>query len=102
MEQSKSNKLTGALAWKLLERFGVQGVQFVLQIILARILSPDHYGVLSIMLIFVNLANVFVQSNINSFGISKSIHKEHYISHFDFFLGNHCLFKVVYYSLSLS
>ena len=56
------------LFWKLLERFGVQGIQFVLQIILARLLSPEHYGILSMMIIFTTLANVFVQSNINSFG----------------------------------
>ena len=43
-----------ALIWKLLERFGVQGVQFILQIILARLLDPEHYGILSLMVIFTN------------------------------------------------
>lgn len=61
-----SNKITSALGWKLLERFGVQGVQFVLQIILARLLSPEHYGVLSIMIIFTTLANVFIQTGFNT------------------------------------
>ena len=60
-----------ALLWKLLERFGVQGAQFVLQIILARILSPEHYGALSIMIIFTNIANVFVQSGFNTALIQK-------------------------------
>lgn len=55
-----------ALLWKLLERFGVQGVQFVLQIILARLLSPEHYGVLSIMIVFTTLANVFIQTGFNT------------------------------------
>ena len=58
--------VTGGFIWKFLERFGVAGVQFVLQIILARILSPEHYGALSIMVIFTNLANVFVQSGLNT------------------------------------
>ncbi len=61
----KSNTLSGLL-WKLLERFGVSGVQFVLQIILARLLSPEDYGVLSIMIIFTTLANVFIQNGFNT------------------------------------
>ena len=49
-----------------MERFGVQGIQFVLQIVLARILDPEHYGILSLMVIFTNLANVFVQQGFNT------------------------------------
>ncbi len=63
--------MSKAFGWKLFERFGVHGVQFVLQIVLARILSPEHYGVLSIMIIFTNIANVFVQSGFNTALIQK-------------------------------
>lgn len=71
----------GALGWKLMERFGVQGIQFVLQIILARILDPDHYGVLSMMIIFTNLANVFIQMGFNTALIqNKDITEEDYSS----------------------
>lgn len=66
-----SNSISKAFAWKLLERFGVQGVQFVLQIVLARILSPEHYGTLSMMIVFVNLATVFVQSGFNTALVRK-------------------------------
>ena len=57
--EHKSNKKTvfSALIWKLMERFGVQGTQFVLQLVLARLLDPEHYGVLSLMIIFTTLAN---------------------------------------------
>ena len=65
-----------ALLWKLLERFGVQGVQFILQIILARLLSPEHYGVLAIMIIFTSLANVFIQSGFNTALIQNKDVKE--------------------------
>jgi len=58
--------MKSALLWKLLERFGVQGVQFVLQIILARLLDPEHYGVLSMMIVFTALANVFIQHGLNT------------------------------------
>ncbi len=70
-----------AFLWKLLERFGVQGVQFVLQIILARILSPEHYGVLSIMVIFTSLANVFIQTGFSTALIqNKDVTDEDYSS----------------------
>jgi len=83
MKRGKTNELHGALMWKLLERFGVQGVQFVLQIILARMLSPDHYGTLSIMLIFVNLASVFIQAGFNTSLIqNKDVAEEDYSSVF--------------------
>ena len=76
------------LFWKLLERFGVQGIQFVLQIILARLLSPEHYGVLSMMIIFTNLANVFIQNGFNTALIqNKDVTEEDYSSVFWVSLG---------------
>lgn len=87
MEKS-NQKLTGALVWKLMERFGVQGSQFVLQIILARILSPEHYGVLSLMVVFTTLANVFIQSGFNTALIqNKDVTEEDYSSVFWVTLG---------------
>ena len=73
--------MTKALLWKLLERFGVQGVQFILQIILARLLTPEHYGVLAIMIIFTTLANVFIQYGFNTALIqNKDVTEEDYSS----------------------
>lgn len=72
-----------ALIWKLLERFGVLGGQFILQIILARILDPEHYGALSIMVIFTSLANVFIQSGFNTALIqNKDVTEKDYSSVF--------------------
>lgn len=74
-----NNNVSKALGWKLLERFGVQGVQFVLQIVLARLLSPDDYGVLSIMIIFTTLASVFIQG-----GFSMSLVQKKRVDNEDF------------------
>lgn len=71
-----------------MERFGVQGSQFVLQIILARILDPEHYGVLSLMVIFTTLANVFIQNGFNTALIqNKDVTEEDYSSVFWVTLG---------------
>lgn len=98
MEKENVSK---ALGWKLLERFGVQGVQFVLQIILARILSPEHYGALSIMIIFTSLANVFVQSGLNTALIQKKdVDEDDYSSVFWVSLGIAGLLYAVLFFLS--
>lgn len=65
------NKVVASLIWKLLERGGTQGIQFVIQIVLARLLCPEDYGVLAILLAFIALANVFVQSGLNTALIQK-------------------------------
>lgn len=57
--------------WKFLERGGTQVVQFIIQIMLARILLPDEYGVVSIVTIFITLANVFIQNGFNTALIQK-------------------------------
>ena len=78
-----SNKITNGLVWKLLERFGVFGVQFILQIVLARLLDPSYYGMLTVMNIFVTLANVFVQTGFNTSLVqNKDVTKEDYSSVF--------------------
>ncbi len=85
MKNKKQQRTTvlSALLWKFLERFGVQGTQFVLQIILARLLDPEHYGVLSLMVIFTALANVFIQRGFNTALIqNKDVTEEDYSSVF--------------------
>ena len=65
-EKHNNKSVLSGLVWKFAERFGVQVSLFVLQIVLARILDPEHYGVLSMMLIFTTLANVFIQRGFNT------------------------------------
>ena len=71
--ESKSTKLLvlSSLFWKLMERGGTQGVQFIVQIILARLLIPSDYGIIALIAIFITIANVFVQSGFNTALIQK-------------------------------
>ena len=83
MEPQRNEKIGKGFFWKLLENFGVSGINFILQIILARILSPEHYGVLSIMIIFTNLADVFIHSGFGTSLIqNKDVTEEDYSSVF--------------------
>ncbi|MGP6146539.1 lipopolysaccharide biosynthesis protein [Jeotgalibaca sp. A122] len=65
------SKVINSLFWKLMERGGTQGLQFVVQIILARLLEPEQYGIISIITVFIAIANVFVQSGFNTALIQK-------------------------------
>ena len=72
-----------AVFWKILERAGVLGGQFVLQVILARILEPECYGTLAVMLIFIDLANVFIQQGFGTALIqNKDVSEDDYSSVF--------------------
>lgn len=66
-----NNKVISSLIWKFLERGGTQIVQFIVQIILARLLLPNDYGVVAIVTIFITIANVFVQTGFNTALIQK-------------------------------
>lgn len=69
-EVSKS-KILSSLFWKLMERGGTQGIQFMLQIVLARLLLPEDYGIIALVTIFIIIANVFVQTGFNTALIQK-------------------------------
>lgn len=60
------NKVLSSLIWSFLERCGAQGVGLLVNIILARLLLPEDHGTLAIMMIFVNLANQFVQNGFST------------------------------------
>ena len=75
-KKDTKRKVIQSLFWKLMERGGVQGIQFVVQIVLARILSPNDYGIIALLTIFISLANVFIQSGFNTALIQKKNVKE--------------------------
>lgn len=61
------NKVSGktiasSLSWRFAERILAQGVSTVVSVVLARILMPEEYGVVTMVLVFINIANVFVTS----------------------------------------
>lgn len=71
MQENLKSKILSSLIWKLSERVGTQGIQFVIQIILARLLTPEDYGLIAIIMIFIAFANVFVQSGFGTALIQK-------------------------------
>lgn len=66
----KKNTL-GGFIWRFAERCGAQGVQFVVSIILARLLMPEAFGTISLMMVFINILSVFIDSGMGSALIQK-------------------------------
>lgn len=66
MSSGFKNSVLASLAWKVLERGGYAVIQLVIQIIMARLLAPEQFGALAIMLVFVNVGNALVQSGLNT------------------------------------
>lgn len=76
-------QIIASLFWKLMERTGTQGIQFVVQIILARLLLPDDYGIIALIAVFITVSNIFIQSGFNVALIQKKdVHERDYSSVF--------------------
>ena len=66
----KSNVLSN-LSWKFAERISSQLVTLIVSIILARLLTPQDYGIIAIVTIFITFANVFVSDGFGNALIQK-------------------------------
>lgn len=67
-QRMKSFSIAGFAAsflWALMERGSFAVVQFVVQVILARMLMPNDFGMLAVMLSLTNVGIVVVQSGLN-------------------------------------
>jgi O-antigen/teichoic acid export membrane protein len=70
------NKITGKVfaqnaIWKFLELFGAQGITLILAVILARILAPGDYGIISLTMIFVSFSDILVQGGFYTVLVQK-------------------------------
>lgn len=70
-KESLKTKTKKGLAWSMIERFATQGVQFLFGIILARLLSPDDYGVIAMPLVFLAIAQCIIDSGFSTALIRK-------------------------------
>ena len=70
-EEKMRISIISGLVWKFAERIGAQGVGFIVSIILARLLCPEDYGLISLITIFLAVSGVFIQSGFGTALIQK-------------------------------
>lgn len=68
---SLQNKTFNGIIWSAIHRFGTMGITFVSNIVLARLLSPDDFGCIGMLMIFISLANTFIDGGFGSALIQK-------------------------------
>ena len=69
--QVSRRQILSGLFWRYGERTCAQGVQFMVSIIMARILSPEDYGYVGLVTVFISILTVFVQSGLGNALIQK-------------------------------
>ncbi len=64
-------KTINALIWRGMETFGRQGISLVIQIVLARWILPEQFGLIAMLTIFIVLAQAFINSGFGQALIEK-------------------------------
>lgn len=70
-DKNVKNKTISGLFWRFMERCGAQGVNFVVTIILARLLAPELYGTIALVTVFTAILQIFVDSGMGNALIQK-------------------------------
>ena len=71
MREQRGKQAAASFLFKLAESVGTQGISFVVSVVLARLLDPSDYGVLTMLTVFIAVSQVFVQSGLNTALIQK-------------------------------
>lgn len=100
MSKSLSHQAVKGVMWSAVERFSVQGIQFVLSIVIARLVLPSEYGLIAMLGIFLAIAQTFVDSGFSNALIQKKDRTE--VDYSTVFYFNILISLVVYGVLFIS
>lgn len=67
---------TKGIIWSAVDKFAVQFGQFVVSVILARILIPEDFGLIGMLTIFIAMSQTFIESGLNIGLIQRQERKE--------------------------
>lgn len=67
MEQGNlKNKTVNGVIWSFVERFSVQGVVFLANLVIARLVGPGDFGLIAMLAIFMTVSQVFIDGGFSS------------------------------------
>lgn len=70
-EQSLTDKTVKGVGWNTLDRIANYGIGFIVGIVLARLLSPEEYGLIGIIGVFTAIFNVILDGGLSTALIRK-------------------------------
>ncbi|WP_251623404.1 lipopolysaccharide biosynthesis protein [Odoribacter lunatus] len=76
MSSSLKQKTIVGIFWSCIERFSVQGIQFVIMIVMARLLLPSDYGMIGMLAIFIAVSQTIIDSGFSNALIRKTDRSE--------------------------
>ncbi len=65
------DKAINGMIWKAVDKFGAKLIQFVIGILIARVLSPDDFGIIGILMFFIALSDIILDSGFANALIQK-------------------------------
>ena len=94
------NKVLKATLWSFLQRAGSLIIGFVANMVLARLLEPEDFGCIAIILVFVSFADILIDSGLTSALIQKKEVSENDVStvFFFFFSFSIVLFILIFFA----
>lgn len=96
MGQQLKNKTVTGIMWSFIDLMANQGIQFIIMIILARLLAPENFGLLGMVIIFISLSQTLIDS-----GFSQALIREKNVKRIDYstvFIFN-MLFSIIIFIL---
>lgn len=99
-EQSLKSKTIKGASWSFIDSISSQGITFLVGLVLARLLSPEEYGLIGIITIFIAVFNSIVDSGFSNALIRKNDAKD--IDYNTVFLTNLVISLVLFVSLFVS
>ncbi len=72
-EPITKRKVVNSVKWSAIEKYSSQGIQFLVSVIMARLLTPAEYGILGIIGVFIGFTQVFINTGLSQALISKKI-----------------------------
>lgn len=72
MENNLKKKTVVGMIWSTFQRFGKMGIAFIANLVMARLLTPDDYGAIGILMIFISLSMIFIDAGFGNALIQKS------------------------------
>lgn len=73
---SVKQQATNSVIWSAVERFSVQGIQFLLSLVIARLLLPTDYGTVAMLSFFMAIAQAFIDGGFANALIQKRQKRE--------------------------